>query len=193
MKTVIILNGCPHIGKDTIADLIVKQLGANKIQFKDALYEETAKYYDYYDLELFTNIASTRELKDSLLSAFSVEFSVTPRQALIHVSEEVIKPIFGGDYFGKLSANKLKEGINIFSDSGGWWDEASPVIEAADKTIIVKLHREGFTFEGDSRNYFVDHNIPVSLVPKVSLHGLNLQDNKPQLAVDLIKKFVGVI
>lgn len=192
MKTVIILNGCPHIGKDTIADLIVKQLGANKIQFKDALYEETAHYYNY-DLELFTNFASSRKFKDNNTSAFSVKHDVTPRQALIHVSEDVIKPSLGSDYFGKLSADKLKDGINIFSDSGGWWDEASPVIEAADKTIIVKLHREGFTFEGDSRNYFVDHNIPVVLVPKVSLHGLNLQDNKPQLAVDLIKKFVGVI
>lgn len=182
-KIVVILNAPPYSGKDTIADMIVEVLGANKMQFKQALYEKTAEYYDY-DLEELISTAVDRDLKDNLKSEFSKVHGITPRSALIHVSEDVYKPRMGKDYFGVLAAKELVAGLNVFSDGGGWLPELGPVVEAADKVIICRLYRHGFTFDGDSRQYYPNK------VDGATVADIHLQDNKPQIAVDAIMEMV---
>ena len=190
-KTVVLLNSPPHSGKDTIANLMVEELQASKQEFKEALYEETAKHYDV-NIHYFTFIATSRKYKDNLLSVFSKKpkslgFGMTPREALIHVSEEIIKPRHGIDYFGKRAAEKLTEGLNVLSDGGGWWEELTPVSVAADKTIICRLYRHGFTFDGDSRQYYDTDTLPDSMKDSTTICDIHLEDGKPQAAIDSIK------
>ena len=80
---------------------------------------------------------------------------MSPRQALIHVSENVIKPIEGKDYFGRQAKKSVLASellVFVFSD-GGFIDEIQALKSDKTKVTVIRLHREGFTFEGDSRSY----------------------------------------
>jgi hypothetical protein len=185
-KTVLILNSPPGAGKDTLANLMVKEMGATHQEFKRTLYKRTSEHFnwDLSDLEL---IAKSRELKDTLYSDFSREYNITPREALIHVSEEVIKPKYGSAYFGEKAAESLAEGLNVFSDGGGWWEELEPVFGAADKTIICRLYRHGYTFENDSRQYYS------SDLPKdVTRCDIHLEEGHPLSALDCIYQLLRI-
>lgn len=165
----VVLNGPPGCGKDTIANRIVEKglvenLGKplfHKHQFKDALYEHTAKHFKV-DLDKFIHYASDRDLKDS--KSLAGLGGRTPRQALIHVSEEIYKPREGVDYFGRVEAARVREHkgrlggiINVIYPDGGFESEVPPIESEFDAVLIIRLHRDGFNFEGDSRNYL---NLP---------------------------------
>ena len=193
-KIVFVLNSPPHSGKDTIADLMVERIGAAKHEFKEPLIKAAAKYYDV-DLEFFKYVVTSREYKDTLDSWFSrSEHSkgkgMTPRQGLIHVSEEVFKPNYGADYFGKISADKISTGVNVFSDGGGWWPEVTPVALVADKIILCRLYRQGYTFDGDSRQYYNMDKIPDSIEEKVSICDIHLEEGNPTAVLDFMGRFI---
>ena len=186
MKQVIILNAPPHSGKDTIADLLVKNFNATKQEFKEALYEATANHYGL-DINTYKALATNRILKDSEETSFFEEEGKTYRQGLIHVSENIIKPMYGADYFGVKAAQKLVDGINAFSDGGGWWPELAPVAEVADQVIICRLYRNGYTFAGDSRDYYSKTTMPQHLKSNTKIYDIHLEENKPLAAVDAIE------
>lgn len=177
-KEVILLNGPPNCGKDTVADVLVKHIiPAQKLMFKEALYEATAEFFNM-PLDHLVDDASDRDKKEepniwlgvdaetiyaspSLLKTFGdyrpsgVEL-LSPRQALIYVSEDEIKPREGKDYFGKKTAEKLAEGTNIISDSG-FKEESIAIIDVvgAENVYHVHLYRDGCEFTyADSRSYF---------------------------------------
>lgn len=165
----VVLNGPPGCGKDTIANRIVdeehllpKHISPfQKHQFKDALYEHTAKHFQV-DLDKFIHFASDRDLKDS--TSLAGLGGRTPRQALIHVSEEIFKPREGVDYFGRVEARRVREHkgrlggiINVIYPDGGFESEIPPIESEFDHVLIIRLHRDGFDFKGDSRNYL---NLP---------------------------------
>lgn len=161
----VVLNGPPGCGKDTIANRIVAEdhfLPINitpfvKHQFKDALYEHTAKHFEI-GLDEFIHFASDRSLKDS--TSLAGLGGRTPRQALIHVSEDIYKPRYGNDYFGEVEASRVREHkrrlggiINVIYPDGGFESEVPPIESEFDHVLIIRLHRDGFDFSGDSRNY----------------------------------------
>lgn len=97
---------------------------------------------------------------------------VSPRQWMIHCSENVIKPLFGDQAFGEQAARDLKKIIDQYADDGrdlviGFSDggfplESIPLMEVVGEQnyFICRLHREVpngngeyLTFEGDSRTY----------------------------------------
>lgn len=149
MKKVIILNGPPGAGKDTIAAELVKHLGWNHCEFKRQLFNLTKTIYQISDEEWDEHY--TREQKEQFWDKLD---GLSPRNALIKVSEEVIKPNFGKDYFGIAAAKSLKEGYNVFSD-GGFYDELLPLkdVVGAENILLIRLYRDGCTFAGDSRSY----------------------------------------
>ncbi|AWN08625.1 putative deoxynucleoside monophosphate kinase [Erwinia phage Faunus] len=197
INLMVVLNGPPGCGKDTIANEIVSQERIDNLgwprfvkhQFKDALYEHTAEHFQV-DLDKFIHFASDRELKDSRTLAGLGER--TPRQALIHVSEEVYKPRYGNDYFGKVEASRVSEHkgnlggiINVIYPDGGFESEIPPVESEFDACLIIRLHRDGFDFKGDSRNYI---NLPNTETRKtVDVHIL---ENEIELGVKLIQQTI---
>ena len=170
---VFLLNGPPGIGKDTLAANIKEMFGFPSLAFKDALYKETAAYMGV-DLEYFINMATMRHTKDApdmLLDG------MTPRDALIHVSENIIKPKYGKKFFGLKAVQSLIEldgqaGTVVFSD-GGFCEETECLVEYGYEVHIIQLHNKDFDFKQDSRDYVT--------VPGATVHILNTTMGKPGL------------
>lgn len=167
---ILILNGPPGCGKDTIAKILRDEYRAVVTTFKHSLYKETADYYNI-NSTVVQDLCSSRKTKDIGADVFDGK---TPRQALIYVSENVIKPKYGKDYFGKCAAKRITEAkqiaiipINfiVFSD-GGFVEEILPLQEI-DDVLVIHLHGRG-DFSNDSRNYIVApgliHHTDVNLV-----------------------------
>lgn len=148
----IIMNGPPCSGKDILGAALAEALGANIKRFKDALYRQTSSFFGVPKKTL-VSLATNRDTKERPHPLFN---GLSPREALIYVSEEVIKPAEGISYFGDRLAEDL-EGTTVITD-GGFDEEITPIVEKSDYTLIVQLIREGCTFEGDSRAY-ISHGI----------------------------------
>jgi hypothetical protein len=123
--------------------------------------------------KLFITIEQFNNLKEVLKGEFAagnnityhptehrVELNLSVREAMIFTSECIAKPSFGKDYFGKARVDKILYGENdLYVDSScGFVEELPPVIEALgqENILLLRIHREGCTFEGDSRTFIPD-------------------------------------
>ena len=157
MKKVIIYNAPPASGKDQACDF-KKFKPVTRLMFKEKLIEITCVIHgitrSHWD-EIYT-----RELKEIPSPLF---FGLSPRQALIKVSETVIKPSFGQDYFGKALARQIEEADTdlVEVSDGGFPEEIQPIYDVIQPKdlMIVRIHRPGYTFNGDSRNYIKDEDV----------------------------------
>lgn len=150
---VIVLNGPPGSGKDTIASMLpLKHLEVKEPLFRQAL------ALSCIDPDEWWNRYNDRELKElpwDKLGGLSI------REFMIKISEEYVKPIFGEDFYGieaGRSATKSEIGA-VFSD-GGFQEEFDTICDyiGPENVLLVRLHRDGCTFEGDSRSYLWHSN-----------------------------------
>lgn len=161
MTKIILLNGPAGSGKDTAFELLKKEFSSS-IDY-DLKMKKLAQPLKWVICQLFDlPLTDAEDKKDE---PRDVTYGFTLRELFIWMSEECIKPKFGVDFFGKLLASQLRE-EQLFTDSGdretiyvitdcGFPEEAASIMEAfGEKNILLlELHREGTTFEGDSRNY----------------------------------------
>lgn len=158
-RLVVVLNGPPCSGKNYITDQLIKHLAisditSEELMFKTGLYKETAKQYfmPYYG---FVDLATNRTTKDLPNERLG---GISPREALINVSENYIKPLLGKDYFAKELLENIKDkDVYIISD-GGFKEEIQTLIDSPkiSRLLLVQLMAPGCFFEGDSRSYI--HN-----------------------------------
>lgn len=155
-KLTVVLNGPPCSGKNYITDQLIKHLAisditSEELMFKTGLYKETAKQYfmPYYS---FVDLATNRTTKDLPNERLG---GISPREALINVSENYIKPLLGKDYFAKELLENIKDkDVYIISD-GGFKEEIQTLIDSPkiNRLLLVHLMAPGCFFEGDSRSY----------------------------------------
>ena len=181
-KTVVIFNSPANSGKDIATDMLVNYFQSGvKLAFKDELYLDTSEYFNC-DVEDLKEYHSCRDLKENptlLFPKYQSEslkqyfFSLlyvigalinnrylmslgyySSREALIFVSESVVKPVEGKDYYGKKLVEKIEDSSErfYFVSDGGMKEEASSVADKGYRVIIAQLMRSGATFEGDSRS-----------------------------------------
>lgn len=86
------------------------------------------------------------------------EIKLSIREAMIYVSEVICKPRFGKDYFGKARAASIREREIITDGSCGFVEELPPLIDklGQENILLLRIHRNGCTFEGDSRDWIPD-------------------------------------
>ena len=86
------------------------------------------------------------------------EVNLSIREAMIYISEVIMKPRMGSGYFGVARAKAIQEGEIAVDSSTGFVEELPPLIErlGQENILLIRVHREGATFEGDSRNYIPD-------------------------------------
>jgi hypothetical protein len=150
MKIVVLLNGPPGVGKDTIAAQMCREQGVEHFEMKTDVYRTCANLF-HIDEEDFRLRARDRYMKEQP----AYWWGMSPRDMLIFASEQVVKPMYGSDYYGRCAAERVKNSscdVAVFSD-GGFDEELSGFLDAGYQVVVVRLFREGHTFEGDSRKY----------------------------------------
>lgn len=181
-KTVIIFNAAPNSGKDVAAKMFIDYFGTGKqLAFKDRLYEDTSEHFNM-TVEDLKEYHSDRNLKEEptlmfpkyeedsfkqYLLSFLYVIGVlinnkylksigyySSRQALIHVSEDLIKPEYGENYYGVKLVEQIEDSSEAFYfvSDGGYKEEATPLLDKGYRVYIAQLERSGATFEGDSRS-----------------------------------------
>jgi len=155
-KRIILFNGPPGCGKDTAASIISKHLPNLVYQYKMAL---PLKEACHKLLGLQGTLEELEPLKEQPVRFPLVdpEKTMRLRDFYIHISENVMKPLYGKRVFGQLAVEYLRQchqAVATISDSG-FYDEAMPIIEyfGVEHVLLVRLHRPGKTFAGDSRSY----------------------------------------
>lgn len=161
MRKIIILNGCPGSGKDTIADYLVKNYNYKTIAFKDSAYKAVYEHFELTEKE-YMSLYNDRSLKDEpteLLKGY------TPRSAMQYVIEQVKKPQFGRDYLAKKTIEIIKKDVYnnyVISDLG--LDEEEIAVHyylKEEEYQIIYIDRTGYDFSKDTRSkrQIIHHNI----------------------------------
>lgn len=165
---IVIFNGPPGSGKDEAASFFAN-CGFKHLSFKHVLFKETAEYFGV-SYNWFMSEYNNRKVKERPESSLK---GMSRREALIHVSEEVIKPVEGLDFFGRCVASEIEQDKDYSISDGGFIEELVPIINkvGADNIVLVQLTRDGCDYSSDSRRYFdgevskeyvLDHKTPIN-------------------------------
>lgn len=165
---ILLFNGPPGTGKDEACLFLESMYGMTHLSFKKTLFEHTIDYYNVskeWFMEGYQQ--GIKERKEPALAGLS------RREAMIFVSEEVYKPLYGKEYFGYKLCEKINKVNDYCFSDGGFLEEIKPVINTVgnQNISIVQLVREGSDFSKDSRRYIdgdlqqeyvLKHKTPIS-------------------------------
>lgn len=151
MKKIILLNGPPGVGKDTIANILIEKYGGVNLKFTQPLRDSVCAIFGILDSEL--DFRKNKPI-DSSKSNYRI------RDAMIDIAETVIKPNVSKDWFGNTLLNKIKvnhseQDLIIISDLG-FIRELEVVYASLKDTYefeLWKIYRTGKDFTRDSRTY----------------------------------------
>lgn len=158
---IVFLNGPPRSGKDEAGMALLKEreevrLYAMKRPLDGAL-------RGFFGADDRTWSEWERE-KDTILDDTPFgEFGMTFRETKISFSEEWAKKKFGLSVFGRAAVNYLmrdqghvRYAMTVITDSG-FNHEAVPIMQTfgIKNCMLIHVHREGKTFDGDSRSHWV--------------------------------------
>lgn len=165
------MNSLPRSGKDTVANMIRDkvELRGKKVQllsFKEKLIELSARFvHESVDEFMIGYDSKTEDMllydlyPDKTYPEWWKDFpmyhingkEMSKREVLIHVSEKVIKPTLGQDFFGKNLADRIEQDSDVIAISdGGFVDELLPVIDKGD-VVLVRIVKDDLTEVEDSR------------------------------------------
>lgn len=176
---IVIFNGPPRSGKDSAAYMLAQTLSmVNRpcvmMKFSQALKDAaseilansmTAKEHD--------TIGDFEDVKDA--HKFKT-LGITYRQLQIDISEKFMKPLYGEDVFGKIAEAQIRfhlvetdrtvdDDITFIFSDGGFDVELEHLCKAFGKenVLVVKMIRDGCTFDNDSRGYLHTSELGVQL------------------------------
>lgn len=220
-KTVVVFNAPIGAGKDVSADYLHEYFqSGQRLSFKEALYEDTAEYFGI-DVKDLVEYHSDRELKEqvsemfpkyekhslkqyalALLYVVGALFNIrslmslgyySSREALIHVSENIVKPKQGNDFYGRKLVERIEASSerHVFVADGGFKEEATPLLEAGYNVYVVQLERNGATFGNDSRKLLTEDDFKeysnIKFIKMYNNGSLDdLYDNIREFAFDLV-------
>ena len=148
----IVLNGPPRSGKDT-GTAIITRLYTDAMVYKMSrpLKRAIPAFFDIDD-------ARWRQLQEQHKDIACNEFyQCTPREVQISLSEDWAKERFGVSIFGHLAVRFLSRSMTnlVVIDDAGFEQELYPLFSKYGRSsfLLIRLYREGCTYEGDSRSY----------------------------------------
>lgn len=156
MKNVLFLNGPPGSGKSTIAEYLEKEHGFVRLSYKTPLVSLVQRFYGVSDTwwqGVYQH--GTKDLPQAVLGGLSC------RQALIHIAEGVVKPVFGKGIFGDWMYSQLcsmPRGTNVVIDDLGFEEEITSEMINDNSLVglilwVTSEDTRGVGWNGDSRNY----------------------------------------
>lgn len=161
---ILFINGPPGSGKDYTGELLRESsylsltMVANYVicdKFARALKETCHAAYGLVDLH--GKPLPHDWFEESKSKSMREFFGKTPREIYIAFSETYMKPLHGPRVWGEklLNDTLVRECGEIIITDSGFREEAEVFVEhfGNNNCRLVRLHREGYTFKGDSRNY----------------------------------------
>lgn len=201
--TIILLNGPPKCGKDTVAKMI-KESTRGKVTTSIRKFTKLMDEISKLVLNLNTSeYHEWRELKkDEQLMQFK---NTTMRKFLIGMSEDFLKPHLGVGIMGyhaaigvieevlKHTRHSDNDLVFVFSDSGfqeeyELFKKTLSLAELSNvqfTTKVVQIHRQGCDFTNDSREWIEDEDGHEVILNNGSLEDL-------MLLTDLLIRYVGL-
>ena len=195
MTKIILINGPAGSGKDTVASNLLTALPAGTaeiVKFAAPLKATAITLYCNGDSRKFYEFDNDQEKKNKPSAQF---LGKSCRQVQIDLSESYMKPMHGQTVFGELLRNYIDtqsdKGVETFlvSDSG-FRPEAEVLVDyfGPQNVLLIRLHREGHTYEGDSRNYIDLDDLDVETV---DIQNITDQFNESMTAVYIaVNKFL---
>lgn len=172
---IILLNGPPSCGKDTVAKALGQKLTEQKIDYCVLRMSRPIKraFAGLVDAEIdsWGNVEdweSTKDLPSELLNGKSY------RQWQIDFSEKFMKPLYGEDIFARIFVHTIEHlrtgelgewnGYVIVPDCGFQIEaETLAALLPEVRKMFVRIHRKGTDFSKDSRSYFHPQEIPLQI------------------------------
>lgn len=186
---IILLNGPAGSGKDTIANLMMGQRHVDStMAFKAPMFTVALAASGISATDWFARY-DDRKLKELPWDRLN---GMSCREFMIHISESFIKPVFGDGYFGNHLGHRYntraRDVRDIAVSDSGFQGELTALnaTVGAGEVLIVRLRREGYTFEGDSRSY-------INAESGNHLIDVNLVDGYPSQAVGTIVSVMAAI
>ncbi len=149
----ILINGAPQVGKDTMGDYIINNVVTPIVKYKmttplDKIFREI--FPQLSDEEFYMYRETKKDIPQDIFGGKSL------RQIYIELSENVIKPLFGKDYFGKYAGHILnKNHIDTVITDCGFNYEIEALLSSIDKDAwdihTFTILRPGYDYSGDSR------------------------------------------
>ena len=188
---IIWLNGPPQCGKDTAARIIQNKFKSRCYHSKLAAPIENSIRNLFKYLPDKTWKILREENKDLISSEL---FNKSLREIFISFSEDWAKTVFGKGVFGELALrnliNILEQSPNIdlivFSDSG-FIQEIEPIVKkfGVSNNLLVRIHRDGYTFNNDSRSYLSNTGIN-----EIDIYNNGSLEDFSNSLIDAIKPFL---
>lgn len=152
---VVLVNGPPRSGKDTAGMAITYWIhGGAVLKFAEVLKHAA---HALHGLPSTTPHNAFEAHKDEPHSLF---LGRTPRQVYIAMSEAMVKPTWGPDFFGQVLVRRLMKcrqaGARFITvTDSGFAEETLPIIAKVGpaSVLLIRLHRNGCDFANDSRGY----------------------------------------
>lgn len=167
---IIILNAPPMSGKDKIAEYLSTEYGAYHLEVKELLFQVAVRAAGV--TRPLWDALYTRDYKEVPTPYLMINgVNVSPRDWMIHCSEDLIKPLFGKDAFGKAAVQeliklKLRPGSAVVFSDGGFIEELFPLAlhaqENGGELLLARIERQGYGWGKDSRSYLClkENNVP---------------------------------
>lgn len=174
MVEVIFVNGPKRAGKTSLIQRMMplaeekKGITVHHIYISEILIETLEVMFDLPKEQWRRACVDFKDRPCRLLPARPDGGHPTPREMMVWLSEECMKPMFGQDVFGHITVNRMGnildragEEPQLFLVDVGFADEARPVVWWAgkDACTLVHVHRDGFAFNGEARHYIDPHLI----------------------------------
>ena len=147
---IILLNGPPGCGKDTIAKIIKKKIGSKDYKMSRPIKQAFGALFGLQGELLHEMIEG--EFKDV---AQWKDSQYTPRDVLINLSEDFMKPRFGKDIFGQSAVNFLQRlsFTHLTISDTGFNAEVPPICQwyGYHKVKAILIDRKGCKWDSRER------------------------------------------
>ena len=161
---ILLINGPPRSGKDSCAWMLAKVLEQRGVSATISKFAWVLKNMVHRALSLAPDglpddLEDVKDLPHPKLNGR------TPRESYIAMSEQFIKPLLGDRWFGERLAESIEvedEGSSdvVLVPDSGFATEAEVLMERWPGDVrLLRLHRPGRTFAGDSRSH-LDLDVP---------------------------------
>lgn len=209
-QRLILLNGPAACGKNVAVDHIKKYINVVDRRCKDKLYALTQEIFSVNPTR-FWELYNDRSLKELPVEDFKIptenylifrrKFDLKPRdtdlegdtnlsvrEAMIYISEEIIKPNLGLEYFGKARVDSMSNKEIAIDDSTGFVEELLPAINklGQENLLLIRIKGRG-SFEGDSRDFIPDGIITNT----VDVYNKKTEGEYLEEVLSIVEDFIG--